>query len=164
MNNEEMTEAGLRSLQFLVSEQRSAAAYFAPIGSNGFWVRGGPRAVFDQQPVEACAMVAACLEAQRRTGEAIWAERARWAFNWFVGENQLEHVLYDPATGGCRDGLHADRMNENQGAESSLCFLLSLLEMQAAHHDHIRAAQERIERTVVKSQPAVDSSPVQAAS
>ena len=68
-------------------------------------------------------MIAACLEAQHRTGDTTWAEQARWAFNWFVGENQLELALYDPRTGGCRDGLHADRVNENQGAESSLCFL-----------------------------------------
>jgi glycosyltransferase involved in cell wall biosynthesis len=133
MEHDEMIAAGLRSLAFLVAEQRSAEGYFAPIGSNGFYVRGGRRAAFDQQPVEACATISACLEAQRITGDAQWAEHARRAFNWFVGENQLERPLYDPQTGGCRDGLHADRVNENQGAESSLCFLLSLLEMRAAH-------------------------------
>lgn len=133
LKSEEMTAAGLRTLTFLVSEQCSAEGYFAPIGSNGFYVRGGPRAAFDQQPVEACGMVAACLEAARRTGDSAWAERARWAFNWFVGENQLKQPLYDPRTGGCRDGLHEDRVNENQGAESSLCFLTSLLEMRAEY-------------------------------
>lgn len=132
MKNEEMTSAGLRSLTFLVSEQFSAEGYFAPIGSNGFYVRGGSRAVFDQQPIEACSMIAACLEAEHSTGDASWAERARWAFNWYVGENQLKLTLYDPKTGGCRDGLHEDRVNENQGAESSLSFLASLLEMRAA--------------------------------
>ena len=143
MGNDEMTNAGLRSLAFLVSEQRSGPGYFAPIGSNGFYVRGGSRADFDQQPIEACATIGACLEAQHSTGDAVWAERARWAFNWFVGENQLGQTLYDPRTGGCRDGLHADRVNENQGAESSLCFLVSLLEMRAAHHDHVLAVKER---------------------
>ena len=133
LKNAEMTAAGLRSLTFLVSEQFSPEGYFSPIGSNGFYVRGGSRAVFDQQPVEACSMIAACLEAEHSTGDALWAERARWAFNWFVGENQLKLPLYDPRTGGCRDGLHEDRVNENQGAESSLCFLASLLEMRAAH-------------------------------
>jgi hypothetical protein len=77
-------------------------------------------------------MIAACLEAEHSTGDASWAERARWAFNWYVGENQLKLNLYDPKTGGCRDGLHEDRVNENQGAESSLSFLASLLEMRAA--------------------------------
>ena len=133
MKHDEMTAAGLRSLAFLVSEQRSAEGCFAPIGSNGFYVRGGLKAAFDQQPVEASATIAACLEAERITGDAVWAGHARDAFNWFFGENQLRQALYDPETGGCRDGLHADRVNENQGAESSLCFLLSLLEMRSAH-------------------------------
>jgi glycosyltransferase involved in cell wall biosynthesis len=143
MENEEMASAGLHSLNFLVSEQRSPGGYFAPIGSNGFYQRGGPRAAFDQQPIEACAMIGACLEAHYSTGDTKWAEQARWAFNWFVGENQLERALYDPRTGGCRDGLHADRVNENQGAESSLCFLASLLEMRAADHDQARNVKER---------------------
>jgi hypothetical protein len=143
MDNDEMTSAGLHSLDFLVSEQCSVEGHFAPIGSNGFYVRGGLKASFDQQPIEACAMIAACLEAQHSTGDAKWAERARWAFNWFVGENQLEQALYDPRTGGCRDGLHADRVNENQGAESSLSFLTALLEMRAAHHNHARRLTER---------------------
>lgn len=88
-------------------------------------------------------MIGACLEALHSTGDVKWAESARWAFNWFVGENQLERHLYDPRTGGCRDGLHEDRVNENQGAESSLSFLTSLLEMRAAHHDHARSVKER---------------------
>jgi glycosyltransferase involved in cell wall biosynthesis len=143
LENEEMSTAGLHALEFLVSVQRSGAGYFAPVGSNGFYVRGGLKAEFDQQPIEACAMIAACLEAQHCTGDALWAQRAQWAFNWFVGENQLEQALYDPRTGGCRDGLHADRVNENQGAESSLCFLTALLQMRAAQHAHARGLEER---------------------
>jgi hypothetical protein len=90
------------------------------------------KAEFDQQPVEACGMVSACLDAQRLTGDAEWAEHAQRAFGWFLGQNQLQQSLYDPRTGGCRDGLHADRANENQGAESTLSFLLALLEMRLA--------------------------------
>ena len=133
MEHDEMTAVGLRSLEFLASEQLSIQGYFAPIGSDGFYVRGGVKAIFDQQPVEASAMVSACLEAEHITGESVWTDRARCAFNWYFGENQLEQSLYDPRTGGCRDGLHPERINENQGAESSLSFLLSLLEMRAAH-------------------------------
>jgi len=77
-------------------------------------------------------MVSACLEAYRATNDKCWADYARRSFNWFLGQNQLQQPLYDPSTGGCRDGLHADRANENQGAESTLSFLLSLLEMRAA--------------------------------
>jgi hypothetical protein len=132
IGNEEMRTAGLRSLEWLTEIQCSEDGYFAPIGSNGFYERGGPKAWFDQQPVEACATVSACLEAQRVTGDGRWAMRAKRAFGWFLGQNHLQQSLYDPTTGGCRDGLHADRANENQGAESTLSFLLALLEMRSA--------------------------------
>jgi len=78
----------------------------------------------------ACAEVSACLEAYRTTGKGRWRKEAWSAFNWFLGDNDLQIALYDPATGGCRDGLHPDRANENQGAESTLSFLMSLLEMR----------------------------------
>jgi glycosyltransferase involved in cell wall biosynthesis len=133
MDRAEMTAAGLRSLQWLVSIQRSSDGYFAPIGSNGFYVRGGPRASFDQQPVEACATLAACLDAYRATGATLWADQARVTFDWFLGQNDLQRPVYDPTTGGCRDGLHADRVNENQGAESTLSFLIALMDMRAEH-------------------------------
>jgi hypothetical protein len=127
-----MTTAGLRSLEWLAEIQCSEDGYFAPIGSNGFYERGGTIASFDQQPVEAYAMISACLEAQRVTGDPRWAERAKRAFSWFLGQNHLQRSIYDATTGGCRDGLHADRANENQGAESTLSFLLALLEMRSA--------------------------------
>jgi glycosyltransferase involved in cell wall biosynthesis len=132
MENREMLAAGLRSLEWLAQIQCSADGYFAPIGSNGFYQRDGERALYDEQPVEACAMVSACLEAQRATGDGCWAEVARRAFDWFLGQNHLQQSLYDATTGGCRDGLHADRANENQGAESTLSFLLALLQMRCA--------------------------------
>ncbi len=132
MEHEEMTAAGTRSLRWLVDIQCSEDGYFAPIGSNGFYRRGARKALFDQQPVEACAMVSACLEAGRVTGDGQWAHHARRAFSWFLGQNHLQQSLYDAATGGCRDGLHADRVNENQGAESTLSFLLALAEMRSA--------------------------------
>jgi glycosyltransferase involved in cell wall biosynthesis len=132
MEHTGMVAAGLSSLEWLLSIQRSKLGNFAPIGSNGFFERGGTTAQFDQQPVEACTIVSACLEAHRVTGEDIWSEHARRAFNWFLGQNDLDIVLYDSSTGGCRDGLHATRANENQGAESTVSFLLALLEMRLA--------------------------------
>ena len=77
-------------------------------------------------------MVSACLEAYRSTGEQRWYEEARRAFEWFSGSNDLNLSVYDPSTGGCRDGLHSDRLNENQGAESTLAFLQALLELRMA--------------------------------
>jgi len=127
-----MVGAGARALDWLVGIQRSPDGYFAPVGSDGGVERGIPPVAFDHQPVEACVMVSACLEAQRVTGDPCWAEPARSAFRWFLGQNHLQHAVYDASTGGCRDGLHADRPNENQGAESTLSFLLALLDMRSA--------------------------------
>jgi len=129
-----MTEAGLESLSWLADLQRAeeAGGHFVPIGSKGFYQQGGKRARFDQQPVEAQAMVSACLEAGRITGDKRWRKEARRAFEWFLGRNDLNLPIYDPMTGGCRDGLHPDRANENQGAESTLAFLQSLLELRLA--------------------------------
>ena len=102
-----------------------------PIGSSGFFIEGNEKARFDQQPVEACATISACLEVYKLTDESQWLEEAYRVFGWFLGNNDLHAPLYDPTTGGCRDGLHPDRVNENQGAESTLSFLMALLEMQA---------------------------------
>ncbi len=141
MHREDLTRAGLQSLDWLSEVQSSKGGYFSPIGSDGFYPRDGERAWFDQQPVEACAMVSACLEAKRATGDDRYTDRARRAFDWFLGQNDLQSPLYQPSTGGCRDGMHADRPNQNQGAESTLSFLLSLLEMRAADRDAIRVTR-----------------------
>ncbi len=134
MPDEEIAAVGRESLGWLVARQRSApdGGHFVPIGSNGFYVRGGPRARFDQQPVEAQNPAAACLEAYRITGDAFWRKEARRAFEWFLGRNDLNLPVYDPNTGGCYDGLHPDRVNSNQGAESTLAFLQILLELRLA--------------------------------
>jgi glycosyltransferase involved in cell wall biosynthesis len=131
-----MTEAGLESLRWLAALQSSdvEGGHFVPIGSNGFYQRGSERARFDQQPVEAQTMVSACLEAYRITADKRWRKEARRAFEWFLGHNDLNLPVYDPTTGGCRDGLHPDRPNENQGAESTLAFLQSLLELRLAEN------------------------------
>jgi hypothetical protein len=123
-------EAGLRALAWLAEIQTGADGRFAPIGCNGFFTRGQPRARFDQQPVEACATVSAALDAGAASGDPRWRERARAAFGWFLGRNQHGLALYDPRTGGCRDGLRAHCANQNQGAESTLSFLLALVEMR----------------------------------
>lgn len=132
--NPELTKIGLESLGWLAELQRAdtEGKHFVSIGSNGFYPRGGERARFDQQPVEAQAMVSACLEAYRITGKKSWQMEASRAFEWFLGRNDLHLPVYDATTGGCRDGLHSDRANENQGAESTLAFLQSLLELRLA--------------------------------
>jgi glycosyltransferase involved in cell wall biosynthesis len=129
--NKRMIEVGCGSLKWLVAEQhRENDVVFVPIGSRGFFVAGEEKARFDQQPVEACATISACVHAYLLTKEHHWLDEARCAFRWFLGENDLQIPLYDATTGGCRDGLHPDRVNENQGAESTLSFLMALLDMQ----------------------------------
>lgn len=140
MENPDMVAAGLRSLSWLWQVQRSEDGSFAPIGSDGFYKRGQVKAEFDRQPVEACAMVSACLDAWRLTADAQWMAHARRSFAWFLGENHLQRSLYDPSTGGCRDGLHAERVNENQGAESTLSFLLALAEMRSVDRPALSAS------------------------
>ena len=123
-------ERGIQALRWLVGVQTSEHGQLRPIGSNGFYKRNGARAHFDQQPIEAQATVSACLEAYSATADPWWYEQAQLAFDWFLGWNDLGLEVYCPQNGGCRDGLHADRGNQNQGAESLLAFLLSLAEMR----------------------------------
>ena len=129
-NQPAVFERGLETLRWLIEVQHSENGHLRPIGSNGFFRRGGVRAHFDQQPIEAHSMISACLEAFRATGDSTWFDQAQRAFDWFLGWNDLGLELYSPNTGGCRDALHMDRVNGNQGAESTLAFLLSLAEMQ----------------------------------
>jgi glycosyltransferase involved in cell wall biosynthesis len=136
IGNKAMTAAGLESLNWLAGIQGASTpgGHFVPIGSNGFYRQGGERARFDQQPVEAQAMVAAVLEAWHITKDPCWRIEAHRAFEWFLGRNDLNLPIYDPTTGGCRDGLHADRVNENQGAESTLAYLQAWLDLRLAEN------------------------------
>ena len=130
--DDRMISAGLEALDWLLAQQRcDINGHFVPIGSQGFYRQGGEKARFDQQPIEAAGAVSACLQAYRVTGDSRWRSEAWSAFNWFLGDNDLQLPLYDSVSGGCRDGLHPDRANENQGAESTLSFLMALLEMSS---------------------------------
>jgi|HubBroStandDraft_1064217.scaffolds.fasta_scaffold00115_36 glycosyltransferase involved in cell wall biosynthesis len=131
-SDDRMVSTGLETLDWLTETQRSESdRHFVPIGSQGFYRQGGDKARFDQQPLEAAGAVSACLQAHRITGDPRWRKEAWSAFNWFLGDNDLQLPLYDCVTGGCRDGLHPERANENQGAESTLSFLMALLDMSA---------------------------------
>jgi glycosyltransferase involved in cell wall biosynthesis len=131
-SDDRMVSAGLESLGWLSTVQHCEINHhFVPIGSQGFYRQDGEKARFDQQPIEAAGAVSACLQAYRLTGDNRWRDEAWSAFNWFLGDNDLQLPLYDPLTGGCLDGLHPDRANENQGAESTLSFLMALVEMQS---------------------------------
>src|SRR6202142_285631 len=131
-SDDRMVSVGLEALDWLMKTQRCETnGHFVPIGSQGFYRQGGEKARFDQQRIEAAGAVSACLEAYRVTGDGGWRNQAWSAFHWFLGDNDLQLPLYDSVTGGCRDGLHPDRANENQGAESTLSFLMALIEMHS---------------------------------
>jgi glycosyltransferase involved in cell wall biosynthesis len=136
MQRNDMIDMGLRSLKWLLAIQ-TEDNHFVPIGSTGWYEKGGPRARFDQQPVEANAMIEACVEAFSMTRDQTWHANAVMCFNWYLGHNDLNMPLYDPKTGGCRDGLMADGINQNQGAESCLAWLLSLMTLQKLYADEI---------------------------
>jgi hypothetical protein len=127
--NEKILGCGIESLNWLITVQTSSRGHFQPIGTDKIFERGSSKPVFDQQPIEAYSTVSACLEAYITTKDKRWYNEAEKAFQWFLGTNDLGIPLYDPVNGGCYDGLHVDRVNRNQGAESTIAFLLSLYEM-----------------------------------
>lgn len=128
----EAGRTGLAMLRWLDGIQRSPTGCFQPIGCRGFYPRGGVAAAFDQQPIEAEAMVSAALAAWRATGQRDWLEAAWRAYAWFHGANDAGLRVYDATRGGCRDGLLEDRVNENQGAESTLAHLQALVSLTLA--------------------------------
>ncbi|MEO8901340.1 MAG: glycosyltransferase family 4 protein [Polyangiaceae bacterium] len=151
-----LREVGLESLRWLLEAQHAERGHFRPIGSNGFYRRGEPRARFDQQPLEAHATVSACSEAFHVTGDRFWVVEARRAFGWFLGQNDLDTSVYNPDSGGCRDGLHVDRVNLNEGAESTLAFLSALVEIQALETravglDEVPESAERARLTIISA-------------
>ena len=123
-------DAGVRTLQWLTNLQTSPEGRFRPVGTESFGLRRALPRQFDQQPVEAAAMIAACVAAWRSDGSDHWLLEALRVFAWFTGTNDLGVALVDADNGSCRDGLHPDRANENRGAESVVSYLLALADMR----------------------------------
>ena len=125
LGDEAIVERGLAVLDWLATAA-TADRRFSPVGNAGWWPRGGPRAAFAQQPIEASSTLLAADAAFDATGARIYADLAERAYGWFLGANDLGAMVADPARGGCRDGLEPGRANLNQGAESTLAWLLSV--------------------------------------
>ena len=137
-----VVKIGLASLRWLMTLQTTPEGCFRPVGTESFGVRQTPPQPFDQQPVEAAAAISACLAAWRVNDNAEWTAGAMRAFDWFLGGNDLQSSLVDPSSGGCRDGLHPDRPNENRGAESAVSYLLGLVEMRHFTRANATASSE----------------------
>ncbi len=121
---------GLDALDWLIAVQVGDDGVFSPIGNDGWWRRGGPRAHFDQQPIEATAMILACEAALTVSSEPRYREAAERAYGWFLGDNDVGLPVALPASGACRDGLEPHGVNLNQGAESTLMWLAALERMR----------------------------------
>lgn len=122
--NERYLKVATESLDFLVSNTFEDSI-LRVIGNNGWYERGKERAYFDEQPIDACDMVLACSEAYKITEKDFYKQKAIDAFNWFLGKNILSEPLYNQVTGGCKDGIGEDEINQNEGAESLLSFLIA---------------------------------------
>ena len=126
--NDDMVSLGISVLEWLREIQlHPSAGWYAPVGNQGWYHKSGTKAQYDQQPLEAAAMIGACIEAYECTQGEEWIQLATTCFDWYLGKNEQQSKLYDHASGGCRDGLEQDGVNENQGAESTLSYILSLL-------------------------------------
>ena len=121
---------GIHALEWLMKHQTDpTSGHLSLIGNDGWFKRGGKRARFDQQPIDAAALLSACHDAYRMTGDERWKQEMKKCFNWFLGANDLNMPLYDFKTHGCHDGLHGHGVSRHQGAESTLSWLMSVLRM-----------------------------------
>ncbi len=139
----DMVSLGIDVLEWLRDIQVDPSeGWFAPVGNDGWFPKSGSKARYDQQPLEAAAMIGASLEAYACTQREEWIQLASTCINWYLGKNDQQMQLYDHASGGCRDGLMSDGVNENQGAESTLSYVSSLLAIYnlrglSANHKHV---------------------------
>jgi hypothetical protein len=122
-------ETAKTALDFLI-ETQMADGVFVPIGNFGWYTCGEKRAVYDQQPLEASAMVEAAIDAHNITNEKRYLNVAEEAFAWFLGKNSENLMVYNEETAGCFDGVCLDKVNMNQGAESSISYLLARLRLE----------------------------------
>lgn len=129
---ESFTKAGKSTLSFLIRETFRGEVY-VPIGHAAWYERGAKRSEFDQQPEDPVATILALARAYQITHNAMYRHLAYICFSWFLGNNILGQSLLDPKTGGCFDGLHPDRVNQNQGAESLVSYLLARLTIETLH-------------------------------
>jgi hypothetical protein len=126
MRDPVLVDQGRATIDWLIGVQTGHDGRFSPVGNAGWWPRGGERAQFDQQPIEAATMIAACQVMLAMADDVRYRDAAEAAYAWFLGVNDTGIPVATPSTGGCHDGLEADGVNANQGAESTLAWLMAL--------------------------------------
>jgi hypothetical protein len=144
-----MLRIGLQVLDWLIEVQTSPRGRLSPVG-NGWWPRNGTKSQFDQQPIEATALLLACEAAHAATRDPRYLDAMERAYAWFLGGNDLGIRVADPARGACADGLTATGLNTNQGAESTLMWLIAAERIRL-----IRGKRPRATQAVTVGRPAV---------
>jgi len=132
MPNQDIFDTGLKALKWLLKVQTATDGHLSIIGNNGWLDKKGNRSMFDQQPIEVKGLINACLDAYIETGDKQWFEESERCLSWFLGHNDLQLPVCDYKTGGCGDGLESQGVNGNQGAESTLSWIISLVNMHTA--------------------------------
>jgi len=132
MSNKEMYNTGIKSLKWLLKVQTAPDGHLSVIGNNGWLDKGGSRSMFDQQPIEVKSLISACLATYVETSDKKWLDESERCLSWFLGQNDLGIPMCDYKTGGCSDGLECQGVNGNQGAESTLAWIISLISMHKA--------------------------------
>lgn len=130
--NQEMYDTGIKALKWLLKVQTAPEGHLSVIGNDGWLDKNGNRSMFDQQPIEVKSLIDACLEVYVSTGDKKWFEESERCLSWFLGHNDLQLPVCDYKTGGCGDGLESQGVNGNQGAESTLAWIISLVSMHTA--------------------------------
>jgi uncharacterized protein YyaL (SSP411 family) len=143
LDDARLRSVGLHVLDWLIAAQTSRRGIFTPIGSDGWWTRGMTRGQFDQQPIEATAMILTAAAAYETTQDPGYLRSAEAAYAWFLGDNDAGLAVADVLTGGCHDGLSEDHVNVNQGAESTLMWLTALETMRQLRTDAMAARQTK---------------------
>lgn len=137
----DMFDAGISSLEWLIEKQISPEGHISIIGNQEWYTKNGDKSKFDQQPVETMNLIIACSTVFKYTGDKKWIDNARKCFGWFLGHNDLGAQLYNYQTGGCKDGLQSMGTNANEGAESTLAWLISLITMYKLFEDQVLAKE-----------------------
>jgi hypothetical protein len=142
--SEPMTNAGLDTLDWLINAQTSPNGHLSPVG-NGWWRRGDEMSHFDQQPIEATALLLAAESVYAATGGTHYLAVIERSYEWFLGANDLGLALADPVRGACRDGLTRTGVNMNEGAESTLMWLIAAEHIRAVRTAPLRRVAHRPE-------------------
>ncbi|MGM0689628.1 MAG: glycosyltransferase family 4 protein [Bacillota bacterium] len=145
LENDTLFNYGLKSLDWLIDIQTNPdGGHLSLVGNDGWYKRGGEKARYDQQPIDAAAMVDACYQAFVLSGNDTWLRKMEWAFNWFFGSNDVRQPLYNFYSGGCYDGLQPGGINQNKGGESVAAMLIALQRVHLVAHQGLFQQQQFI--------------------